>query len=189
MSNTVIKLYSGNYFDIANPEASKFELQDIAHALSRLCRFNGHCPLFYSVAQHSVLVSEYIMYKTGDPMLSLCGLLHDASEAFIGDVVSPLKKMLPDYREIEQRVEKAIAKRFNLPFPFDPVIKHADLIMLRTEQKCVMFADDEEWAGLDGVEPLGISINEESPGEARIKFIEQYHYLVQMIEEAKVSGE
>ena len=110
ISGPTILLRSGNYFDLQDPSASRFEVTDIAHALSNICRFTGHTQRFYSVAEHSVICSHMV-----PPEDAMAALMHDASEAFIGDVSTPLKSLLPDYKSVERRVEQAVWSRLGLP--------------------------------------------------------------------------
>lgn len=100
------------------------------------------------MAQHSVLVSRVVGER--EPEHRLAALLHDATEAYLGDVTSPLKKLLPEYRAIEQRVETVILTRFGLA----PIIKQADLLLLASEQRYLMPAHADEWAMTAGIEPL-----------------------------------
>lgn len=129
-TESCITTYSGRWFDILRPEEYEYDIEEIAHSLSNLCRYTGHVNSFYSVAEHSILVSRLVPDK-----LALCGLLHDASECFLGDVSSPLKKLLPEYREIEDRVERAIAAHFDIPFPYPKEIKEADKRMYWQERQ------------------------------------------------------
>lgn len=128
MSEYRIKLISGGFFDFVDIEKSEFTIEDIANNLSRICRYTGALDKHYSVAQHSVLVS-YAVEKEH----ALAAHLHDASEAFMNDINSPLKALLPGYKRIEKKVEKEIFKRFGLKFPMHPSIKVADTNIFQAE--------------------------------------------------------
>lgn len=133
-----ILLRSGEYFDFESPETSIITIGDIAHALSNLCRFTGHVHRFYSVAEHSIHASYLV-----PPEDAFAALMHDAAEAVLGDVSKPLKSLLPDYKRIEQRVERAIFARFGLPGNLPASIKVADRQMLGIEQReCMGNSDD-----------------------------------------------
>lgn len=167
-----ILLYGGTYFDLLDPEGSEFTIEDIARGLSHVCRFAGQCKRFYSVAQHSVYVSQIVPAEH-----ALAGLMHDAPEAFIGDVTKPLKDLLPDYRAIEDRVELAVLARFGVSMPLHPSIKDADIIMLATEQRQLMHNRDD-WNYTRGREPLDMTIEAMGPDEAFTFFMGRYRSLV-----------
>jgi hypothetical protein len=122
-----ISTRSGNLFNFDEPS---FNIKDIGHALGMTCRFGGHCEYFYSVAEHSILVSEIMEEQGHDPME---GLLHDACEAYLGDVVSPLKARLPEYKLIESRIDKVFRKEYNLPETMSAECKLADTIAVLIE--------------------------------------------------------
>ena len=111
-----------------NPSPDDVHIVDIATALSRECRYAGHASHFYSVAQHSVLCSRIV-----PPELAIEALLHDAAEAYIKDIPTPLKRQLPDYKEIEARFDWVIRVHFGLPEIPSPAVKEADNILLVTE--------------------------------------------------------
>ncbi|MET3514330.1 hypothetical protein ABIC63_002102 [Pseudacidovorax sp. 1753] len=172
LKGPTIMLASGRYFDLEDPAACDFDIGDIAHALAHICRFTGHCSEFYSVAQHSVMVSVIVPREH-----ALAGLLHDAAEAFIGDVSKPLKMLLPDYKAVEQRIEAAVFARFGLPPKLPACVKEADVRLLRTEQRDLMDAEGHAWSFTEGVAPLPLKIAPQSPKVARMLFINRFNDL------------
>ena len=161
-----ILTFSGHDFDLLDPEASVWSIIDIAHGLSNLCRFGGHNSTFYSVAQHSVVMSRHVPER-----LALAALFHDAAEAFVGDMPSPLKALLEDYRAIEARTQAAILRRLGLPQDLPPEIKEADRVLLATERRDLLPPGASTWPVLTGVEPLVERIVPLAPPQARAAFL------------------
>jgi hypothetical protein len=103
-----IETRSGKYLNLSNPNTEDIVLSDIAYGLTNTCRFAGHCSRFYSVCEHTLLVS-YLMGQDGlSPLLCYAGLHHDDTEAYLGDVTTPLKSLLPEYKVIEARLRYTI---------------------------------------------------------------------------------
>lgn len=117
MNRTTILTATGREIDLASPSPGQIEIEDVAHALARVSRFGGHYATreFFSVARHSLAVATLLALDGAPTVLRLAGLLHDASEAYLGDVVRPLKRILPEYVKIEEAWQNAIERRFGLP--------------------------------------------------------------------------
>lgn len=167
------------YMDLVNPNPSEIHLGDIARALSRICRFNGFCREFYSVAEHSVLcVKAFALHAAGnindDPFLRDIArdiLMHDAAEAYLGDVTRPLKRHLPDYKQIENRMEAAIAARFNLSGQSPEWVKRVDLELLALEKRDLM-PGAGCWPVVERVVPPDLSIRCAPPEIAERAFLD-----------------
>ncbi|MCR4508897.1 phosphohydrolase [Pseudomonas sp. 32.2.56] len=164
---TWILTRSGKRMDLFDPKPAMVDPADIAHALSMLCRFNGHTSSFYSVAQHSCIVADLVPRE-----LELAALLHDATEAYVGDMVRPLKQhpSMHDYREIEYGIWIAICDRFAIDYTLPQAVHKADMIALATERRDLMPNHPEEWECLRGVEPRPEPIKALLPSEASIHY-------------------
>ena len=168
-TRTYFQTRSGLYIDFDDPDPDTILLEDIAHALSLMNRYAGHTPFPYSVAQHCVLAS-----RMAPPGLELEALMHDAQEAYVVDLPSPLKRLLPGYREVEQRIEAVIRKKFGLPVAFDPRVKEIDTRMLVTEAKVFGLT---WWADV-GVEPYpALPIVQLDWYFAKRKFLDRFEFL------------
>jgi len=95
---------TGRTFDYERVNEFLYSIEDIAHSLAKQCRFVGHTKRFYSVAEHSRLVATILKARGATPPVQLFGLLHDLSEAYIGDMPTPLKQMFPLYKELETKI-------------------------------------------------------------------------------------
>lgn len=134
-----IRTYTGKVFDLKIMDPDSICIEDIAHALSNTARFGGHLNRLYSVAQHSCYVA---INSSKENMLA--ALLHDASEAYIGDMPSPFKSMMPDYQEIENRLMAVIAKKFGFQFPLVEEIHREDQNMFQVEWRELVLGDNPE---------------------------------------------
>lgn len=142
MNERYIETASGLLYHFEAPSPDEIDIEDIAFALSNKCRFSGHTQ-FFSVAEHSLSVAHRL-----PPELRLAGLLHDAAEAYLGDIPSPLKAVLPDYRSLEDINEIAIAKKFNVVLDIydKSVVKRADVDALFTEAYYLLPSKGKDWS-------------------------------------------
>ena len=169
--NNTIRLRSGRYLDLADPKPDQFTFMDIAGALSKICRFGGQINLFYSVAEHCVHCTNQGC-RDGLPLDTQAALLmHDAAEAFIGDMVKPLKIMLPGYDEVEKKMEAAIAEKFLIDFDRESYSVHKiDQEMLIAERVALFSRDDVVWTGERDVRKVSIRFECWEPNQSEIQF-------------------
>lgn len=168
-----ITTYTGKKFHLLNPSVEEVDILDISHALSMLSRFNGHCKKFYSVGEHSVLVSKII-----DQKYALHGLLHDGAESFCGDITSPLKPHLSNYQAIENRISEVIYEKFNCKITkeSEEAVKLADNIALITEAES-LFGEGKSslFIRQQGIEPLNVKIDPLPPRVVEHLFLDRFY--------------
>ena len=173
-----LQTVSGKPVNPFDPDPESLDIEDIARALANQCRFGGHCRVFYSVAQHSVLVSELVERRGGDVEDAFGALMHDAAEAYLGDMPHPLKhrsSLGAAFKAAEDHLEKAIRDRFAIRSDA-PQIKRADRALLATERRAFS-AETWRWPELEGVEPLDMELTAWTPDEAAQAFAERYSEL------------
>lgn len=176
--NNTIKVASGHYVDLLNPDPATIDIESIAKALSKICRFGGHCPRFYSVAEHSILACNLALNDGVRGKELMAVLLHDAAEAYIGDMVKPLKVLMDQYRESEEKVEAAVAKRFNVNFNlFRGTIKRYDRAMLKAEKMFFWPHDTEEWSGFGEIEEVDVEIKALQPDDVERQFLLSFEFV------------
>ncbi|MBX7271089.1 phosphohydrolase [Stutzerimonas chloritidismutans] len=181
---TWILTRSGRRFDLLAPKADQVCTLDIAHALSQLCRFNGHTSRHYSVAQHSLLVASIVPAEH-----QLAALLHDATEAYVGDMVRPLKlgmrefyetqSLVSLYDEVERKVWLAICAHFYLEPELPDCVHKGDMIALATERAQLMPDHDDRWECIAGIAPLEVQLENWTPAQA---FLHYHNRLLELMQ-------
>jgi len=162
----------GRFYPL-DPRPEEVKIEDIAAGLSKQCRFNGHIDRFYSVAEHSVIASTL----TTDIHLARWLLMHDAPEAYIGDMVRPLKAVIPQFQAIEDRIMTVIAEKFGLDGEMPDEVKVIDNVMCSTEKRDLI-PGSPPWANMPpALLTMEITEREVLPEEARLMFMRRFHEL------------
>ena len=194
------RMLSGRRLDLINPSAMDIEIEDIAHGLSRVARWNGQTTgdHAFSVAQHSVIVEKiaHALQPDADRQWLLAALVHDASEYVVGDMISPFKNALGvDYRAFEDKLMQAIHIRFGLPAVISPqlkkFIKRADKISAYLEATQIAGFSHEESRRFFGPPPITVQdwvIRPQSPNEAKRQFVERFTELVSLGEQESAAA-
>jgi hypothetical protein len=160
-----ILTHTGKSFHLFEPDADMIDPRDISHSLAHLCRFNGHTREFYSVAQHSCIVADLVPEEH-----KLAALLHDAPEAYLGDLTRPLKQRMHAYQTFEYAAWQRICERFDLPLFLPACIHQANMIALATERRDLMPTDPAIWDCLVGIQPMAEIIRPWPAAEARLTY-------------------
>ncbi|RNL61002.1 phosphohydrolase [Nocardioides marmoriginsengisoli] len=169
-----MQTYTGAQFWPLSPRAEDLNVADIAHSLSLQCRYNGHVDRFYSVAEHCVLVSQAV-----PPEDALWGLLHDAAEAYVGDMIRPLKRSMPDFVHAENQILRVIAGEFDLPPEIPESVHEADARILLTERTELLSGTRHQWdLDLEALEPLPVQVLGHDPVTAEILWLHRLDELI-----------
>jgi hypothetical protein len=174
-----IQTFTGKRFSPLAPCAADVDVRDVAHSLAMQCRFNGHCREFYSVAEHCVRVSR-VADVAASRELALWGLLHDAAEAYVGDLPRPVKQQLPEFEAAEDRLLEVIVRHFGLGWPMPSEVRFADDTLLMTECRDLLCPTPEPWR-LEGVAPLVDRIEPVSPQRAEEMYLARFHELTKNV--------
>ncbi len=162
-------------YHFLDPSPDEIDINTIATGLSNVCRYGGKVKagFFYSVAEHSVVLAKKVLEETGCTEKALSALLHDASEAYLGDVARPLKQFLPEYTAIEEKAERVIREKFNIK-PMCEYGKYLDYNVVRDEAD-ILFSKLPDWASL--YEEVGVVIYCWEPKKARTEFLKMFTQL------------
>jgi hypothetical protein len=171
-----ITTYSGAKFFIEDANVEDIPLFDIAHALSQNCRYNGHLERFYSVAEHSCIVADYVKGGSQDPKLRRTALLHDLSEAFVPDIPRPFKPFINGFEEMEEKIMESAAKVFDIYWPFPEEVIWVDQNIVRAEAE-KLYRNPPDWTKYyeDVVDQKDITGWE--PRYARDQWLSYFYYL------------
>jgi hypothetical protein len=146
----LIRTYTGQYLNFLDPQPEQITIEAIAIGLARTARFAGQSKNFYSVASHSIMVSDRIWEITQDKGMALMGLLHDASEAFLGDMPGTIKHVLTGYKLLEEKLMRVIFKKYNLDYTLMAGIKPTDKLVMCIEYETIInnnhFKEESEGA-------------------------------------------
>lgn len=172
-----ITVGAGRTLDITRPDTLHISIDDIALSLSRKCRFGGFTREWFSVAQHSWNVAMHLRAFGATPVVQFQGLMHDAQEAYMGDIPTPHKDLYHGFRELEEHLQSVIFDRFSLPWPLDSKVRAIDELMLHAEAERLLPPPVPDW-----VKPgLGVSAMCDLSGwthvKAQHKFLDLFYSL------------
>jgi uncharacterized protein len=169
-----IETGSGIRFEFLDPNTDMISIEDIANAISKQCRYTGHVHTFYSVAEHCCHLHDFTLDMTNNRENALIALMHDASEAYLSDIARPIKPHIQGYYDLEKVLEKKVAEKFNLEYPWPSWLKEIDTRILLDERAQAMNPSKNVW-GMDHMKPLGVEIKFWRPERAQAEFLKRYY--------------
>lgn len=169
-----MEIHGGSILYPLDPRAEEYNIQMVAASLSKQCRYAGHCKGFYSVAEHSILVSYCVPIQD-----ALEGLLHDATEAGCVDVPKPMKVGMPDYNAIEAKHWPAVVKAFKLQKELPKSVMQADVEVLLAEKEQIMWGLPWITKWTLGMKPAKVRIHRHHWRIARLRFLWRYRELTE----------
>jgi 5'-deoxynucleotidase YfbR-like HD superfamily hydrolase len=178
--SSYIRMNSGRKFYFDDIQRNVIHVTDIANGLAASARFGGQMDLdkFYSIAEHCINVSYFV-----PPEFAFCGLMHDAAEAIMGDMVTPLKNLSPDFKKMEREIDSYIAWRFGYQYPFPTAVKQVDFDMFITEyhtvfkNRLINFPGEEDVAEFENCIPKyqgQVKFHFYNPQDAYTAFLKRY---------------
>lgn len=182
--------YTGTRFYTFDPQPEDVKIADIGHSLGLQCRYNGNCRRFYSVAEHCCLLSDYVRPRGWHNLEgpwpgkwigefkydALVALMHDAAEAYIGDLIRPVKHRMQQFKELEALIEAVVFPSLGLPAEIPAWMRELDSRILCDERAQVMLTDHNEWS-TDELDPLGVRIRFWPPARAEFEFLRRFFEL------------
>ena len=172
-TNEWMQTFTGRAFFPMNVGRSEIDIYDIAHSLGLQCRYNGHVSRFYSVAEHCVLMSYSVPEED-----ALWALLHDATETYVGDLIRPVKKHLPEFVQIEDKIMKAIVDRYDLgTYQMPASVKDADNRIIENERRELLKKEPLPWT-VHGEALPDIVITGWLPEEAELRYFNRFNELM-----------
>lgn len=152
--DTWLSTFSGTRVSVMNPKPEQIDIKDISVAIAKQCRFNGHCSRFYSVAEHCARGAS-LAYQLYGKEVAKEFLLHDATEAYMGDLIRPVKRMIPKFEAMEQKFWEAISTKFNLPYIHSKEVHYLDNVMVVWEKQWLL-PNSEPWPNLPDISSFNL---------------------------------
>ena len=178
---------SGTAFFLDDPRASEVSACDVAVALGKQCRYNGHTEVFYSVAQHATMISVWMQEDNYPLDWCLAGLHHDSAEAYTGDIIAQVKHLVPAIKELENRVDVAVREAFGIVLTDEirDTVKEYDFIALSTEVRDLLSQNLTKYSWGDLPPPRFQRLKPLGPEAATIQFYVRHNFIKRKLEEGK----